>query len=102
MTETTKSTPLTKNYHWDPEAKIEITGLEFNYFQRVLGLFEGSTIGRLTMEKAFQAKSEILKRMISSGIANEFEGETPPTTQPESPVNPEPEVQPEQLTKEMD
>lgn len=51
---------------WNPDAKIEITGLEYDAFQKVLGFFE-------QFIPALQVKNEILKRMLEQGIAKEFD-----------------------------
>lgn len=89
MTEETKqqASPIdlkTKNYKWEPDAEIKITGLEFNLFQKALALFEGSQFGDIALKPAFNVKADILTRMINEGIAVEFEGtpQQPPVEEP--------------------
>lgn len=58
-----------KNYKWSPEDKIEITGIEFDVFQKVIGMFEGALI----FQGALQVRKDILTRMVAQGIAVEFD-----------------------------
>lgn len=55
-----------KVIQWAPEAKIEITGLEYDAFQKTMGFLE-------QFIPALQAKNDILKRMLDQGIAYEFD-----------------------------
>jgi hypothetical protein len=60
---------------WSPEAKIEVTGREFEFFARLTSLFEVPLTQVSTKElsdlfiPAIQSSQEILKRMIEAGIA---------------------------------
>lgn len=68
---------------WSPEAKIEITGREFEFLARLVSLFEVPYAQlspkdlQETFVPAIQATQEILKRMIEEGVANK--GEDLPT-----------------------
>lgn len=76
---------------WSPEAKIEVTGREFEFFARLVSLYEipqaqlsFKDLNELYLP-ALQASQEILKRMLEAGIA--VRGELPVTTE----VSPETE-----------
>lgn len=58
-----------KNYKWSPEDQITITGIEFDVFQKTILMFEGAPL----FQAASKVKNEILGRMISKGIAVEFD-----------------------------
>lgn len=68
---------------WSPEAKIEITGREFEFLARLVSLFEVPYAQlspkdlQETFVPAIQSTQEILKRMIDGGIAKS--GEDLPT-----------------------
>ena len=68
---------------WSPEAKIEITGREFEFLARLVSLFEVPYAQlspkdlQETFVPAIQATQDILKRMIEGGVANK--GEDLPT-----------------------
>jgi hypothetical protein len=67
---------------WSPEAKIEITGREFEFLARIMSLYE-VPVSQLSHKDindlfipAIQASQDILKRMIETGVASK-EGEFP-------------------------
>lgn len=68
---------------WSPEAKIEITGREFEFLARLVSLFEVPYAQlspkdlQETFVPAIQTTQDILKRMIEGGVANK--GEDLPT-----------------------
>lgn len=68
---------------WSPEAKIEITGREFEFLARLVSLFEVPYAQlspkdlQETFVPAIQATQDILKRMLEGGVANK--GEDLPT-----------------------
>ena len=68
-----------KNYKWSPEDKIEITGIEFDIFQKTISMFEGAPL----FAAASKVRGEILQRMISEGIAQEFD----PTDMAKDPIS---------------
>ncbi len=67
---------------WSPEAKIEISGREFEFLARLVSLFEVPYAQlspkdlQETFVPAIQATQEILKRMIENGVANQGEDST--------------------------
>ena len=75
---------------WSPEAKIEVTGREFEFFARLANLYElpYSQLSPKDLNDLFipalQASQEILKRMIESGTATKEAGiiELPQTNPP--------------------
>jgi len=58
-----------KNYRWEPTDKIEISGAEFDIFQRSIALFEGALI----FQAALQVRTDIIARMVEAGVAKEFD-----------------------------
>lgn len=64
---------------WSPEAKIEITGREFEFLARLVSLFEVPYAQlspkdlQETFVPAIQATQDILKRMLEGGVANKGE-----------------------------
>lgn len=68
---------------WSPEAKIEITGREFEFLARLVSLFEVPYAQlspkdlQETFVPAIQSTQDILKRMLEGGVANK--GEDLPT-----------------------
>lgn len=64
---------------WSPEAKIEITGREFEFLARLVSLFEVPYAQlspkdlQETFVPAIQSTQDILKRMLESGLANKGE-----------------------------
>lgn len=67
---------------WSPEAKIEISGREFEFLARLVSLFEVPYAQlspkdlQETFVPAIQATQDILKRMIEGGVANKGEEST--------------------------
>lgn len=66
---------------WSPEAKIEVTGREFEFLARLASLYEipQAQLSLKDLQElyipALQASQDILKRMLESGIA--LKGELP-------------------------
>lgn len=58
-----------KNYKWSPEDQITITGIQFDVLQKTISMFEGAPL----FQAASKVKNEILTKMISDGIAVEFD-----------------------------
>jgi len=64
---------------WSPEAKIEITGREFEFLARLVSLFEVPYAQlspkdlQETFVPAIQTTQDILKRMLEGGVANKGE-----------------------------
>lgn len=64
-----------KTWAWDPEAKIEITGIEYSILQKSLTFPHQLSA---LFEPASAIAHTIFQRMVDSGIARE-QGETAPT-----------------------
>lgn len=69
---------------WSPEAKIEVTGREFEFLARLASLYEipQAQLSLKDLQElyipALQASQDILKRMLEGGIATKGELSTEP------------------------
>lgn len=60
--ETTQPKETNQTLHWSPEAKIEITGLQFDVIQKTTGILEQF------LPALIQVRSEIWKEMVDKGL----------------------------------